>query len=792
MGEETSKDHIEDVESGVTKLVFAPGDISPLNQLKLDIPSLSVCILICGTHGDVLPFIGLAHKLQGLGHRVRIATHEVHRKTVVSKDVEFYPIAGDPKALSEFMVKTGGSIFGAAKRPDLIGASTEMVSKIIQSCWNAVTEIDPLDPSASPFVADAVISNPPAIGHIHVCEALGIPLHIMFPQPWYYPTAEFPHPMAGLDYSKKDVAANALSYDGYEMLQYSSFRRTINQLRKHKLPPISSYSPFIKKSNIPFSAMWSPSFVPKPADWPPQCKVVGTFTANKGTVSYDDFDTTTFADLCEWLEKGPPPIFVGFGSMVVKDSKNLEDTIMSAARMSNCRVVVQSGWSKLDVSSEPLCHNVGPCPHDWLLPMTAAVVHHGGAGTTAAGIRHLKPTLVCPFFADQFMWAEMVFRAGVGPKPCPVNQLTDDILADKFKELMKEDVKEKVKEVGRKMNEEDGISEGLNHFLSSLPIDSMLCDVSVLLGKPKLARYHLGKSPQHKMIKIGSDVAVVVESAQNDTPQNFFNLARQLYMNATFGNDKLERYRMVNYSLGVPRSFSKGLAKGLFGCIGLFIKAFCQPYRMSDKLARSDGAFGCLIGLILSPLKIICNIFRAFVVLLDRPLVGLKNSRSGHTYYVLDYSSLKVVDSPVIEAEKNALSIKKSKANKDETKKLVRMVVKARELFDKCDSGFTKSNWSYKVARKDDLIKTLQKEGHEIMELKSYELNTLVGLLEQFDDDVSFTRFLAALHIAFKTRINMIRWRRGFIKSIKLSSVDLQDMYGSGTNAGTTDVGERV
>ncbi len=108
---------------------------------------------------------------------------------------------------------------------------------------------------------------------------------------------------------------------------------------------------------------------------------------------------------------------------------------LQAADEAGCRVLVQSNWSRITVGGHPRCFDVGPCPHDWLLPQVAAVVHHGGAGTTAAGLRYGKPTLVCPFFGDQFMWGEMVRRAGAGPPPCPIGKLTVESLAARFREL---------------------------------------------------------------------------------------------------------------------------------------------------------------------------------------------------------------------------------------------------------------------------------------------------------------------------------------------------------------------
>lgn len=151
-----------------------------------ELPQLNIVIMIVGTHGDVLPFIGIARSLQALGHRVRIATHECHRDVVTSRQIEFYPLAGNPKVLSEFMVKTGGSLYGFTKNPKFFASNTRMVREIIQSTWKACTECDENDVHSLPFVVDAIISNPATLGHIHVAEALAVPMHIMFPQPWYY------------------------------------------------------------------------------------------------------------------------------------------------------------------------------------------------------------------------------------------------------------------------------------------------------------------------------------------------------------------------------------------------------------------------------------------------------------------------------------------------------------------------------------------------------------------------------------------------------------------------------
>jgi len=143
----------------------------------LPLPRLNFVFLIVGTHGDVLPFLGLAKKLLDAGHRVRLATHSVHRQLVLQHGVEHYPLGGDPRVLSKWMVKSGGTIIG--EMSNVKPAKLAMLREIVHSLWPACTARDPYDPTAKPFTADVVIANPPTFGHIHCAEALGAPLHMM-------------------------------------------------------------------------------------------------------------------------------------------------------------------------------------------------------------------------------------------------------------------------------------------------------------------------------------------------------------------------------------------------------------------------------------------------------------------------------------------------------------------------------------------------------------------------------------------------------------------------------------
>ncbi|XP_020248076.1 sterol 3-beta-glucosyltransferase UGT80B1-like isoform X2 [Asparagus officinalis] len=411
------------------------------------VPTLKIAILVVGTRGDVQPFIAIAKRLQVFGHRVRLATHVNFRNFVQSHGIEFYPLGGDPRIMAGYMARNKGFLLSG---PAEISIQLKQLKEIIHSLLPACTEPD-LETGAC-FKAQAIIANPPAYGHAHVAEALGVPLHIFFTMPWT-PTNEFPHPMARVPQS----AAYKLSYILFDLIVWLGIRGFINDFRKRKLnlPPVAYYSTYYGSiSHLPTGYMWSPHLVPKPKDWGGLVDVVGFCFLNLGTKYQPQ---KAFA---EWIQQGPKPIYVGFGSMPIEDGKKIVNIILVSLKETGQRGIIGRGWGDLGIND---------CPHDWLFPQCAAVVHHGGAGTTATGLRSGCPTTIIPFFGDQFFWGDRVHKRGVGPAPIPIYELSVERLSNAIRCMLEPEVKLRAMELAREIENENGVKAAVDAFHKHLP-----------------------------------------------------------------------------------------------------------------------------------------------------------------------------------------------------------------------------------------------------------------------------------------------------------------------------------
>ncbi|EXJ90385.1 hypothetical protein A1O1_03486 [Capronia coronata CBS 617.96] len=467
-------------------------------------PPMNIVIQIVGSRGDVQPFVALGQVLKNkYNHRVRIATHPTFKEFVIENGLEFFSIGGDPAELMAFMVKNPGLMPGwdSLKSGD-VGKRRRGIYEIITGCWRSCIEAGDgtgvqitddnmdtrsfdsaislsTDPSQKPFVADAIIANPPSFAHVHIAEKLGIPLHLMFTMPWS-PTQSFPHPLANIISSNTDPnMANFITYALVDMLTWQGLGDVINRFREHSLglEPVSiMWAPgMISRLRIPWTYCWSPALIPKPADWGDHIDISGFFFLNLST-SY-----TPPQELADYLAAGPPPVYIGFGSIVVDDPNAMTKMIFEAVKKTGQRAIISKGWGGLGADEVGIPEGVfmlGNCPHDWLFKHVSCVVHHGGAGTTAAGILAGRPTVVVPFFGDQPFWGAMVARAGAGPAPIAYKNLTAEKLAASITEALKPESFERAQELSLKIQADDGTGAGAASFHKQIHLSDIRCSLA--------------------------------------------------------------------------------------------------------------------------------------------------------------------------------------------------------------------------------------------------------------------------------------------------------------------------
>ncbi|CAE6434741.1 unnamed protein product [Rhizoctonia solani] len=504
------------------KLPDLPKDYAnPVREYAVDrvdwrvAPPMNIVIMIVGSRGDVQPFLALGKRLKEHGHDVRIATHGTFRSFVKGAGLRFFNIGGDPEQLMSYMVRNPGLMPGLESLTNGdIGMKRKMVAEYLDGCWKACYEPDDDEDQLS-FAADAIISNPPAFAHIHCAEALGIPVQLSFTMPWSA-TADFPHPLVNVLNSNAGAGlTNVLSYALAELMTWQGLGDVINGFRAKTLglKPLSlrSGAGLVDRLRIPWTYCMSPALVPKPDDWTNHIDVVGFYFLDLAS-NYQPSD-----NLKKFLDEGEPPIYIGFGSIVIDEPQEMTQKIFNAIKETGTRAILSAGWGGLFAPDSPnvpdgvliLDKETGNVPHDWLFQHVSAVCHHGGAGTTSAGLKAGKPTIVVPFFGDQPFWGAMIAKAGAGPEPIPQDELSIKTLIAAFEFVKTPQARQAAERMGKQIRSENGVILGVDSFHKHLPLLNMRCDID----PHKLAEWW---SPEYYLRLSGFAATTLIEAGLLD------------------------------------------------------------------------------------------------------------------------------------------------------------------------------------------------------------------------------------------------------------------------------------
>jgi sterol 3beta-glucosyltransferase len=416
---------------------------------------MRILLLTLGTRGDVQPFIALGRGLKRIGHDVTVCTSSGFATWIRDHGLGYAHMNNDVLDLvnSEAGRKAfdqTGSVFSVPKQ--LIDASRRFKAifrRALAEEWQAAQS------------ADAIVFNPQAVGGYHIAEALGIGAVMADPLPTWVPTSAFPAIVV------PDLRLggwfNRLTHRMLPVLPRLLFGSVVNEWRQQSLNlrPRSALASDLHWPDgrpVPVLLGFSRHVLPPPADWPQDVCVSGYWFLDHA------HDWQPPPSLVAFLSAGPRPVMVGFGSMAGRDPSALAQIVQGALAQSGHRGVIVTGWGGLSVPNPPpSVHVMQSVPYDWLLPRVSAVVHHGGAGTTAAGLRAGKPTIICPFVADQPFWGQRVAALGAGPPPIPRGKLTADKLATAIRQAVSDtQMQNRASELGEKIRAEDGIANALD------------------------------------------------------------------------------------------------------------------------------------------------------------------------------------------------------------------------------------------------------------------------------------------------------------------------------------------
>lgn len=376
-------------------------------------------IFTFGTRGDVEPYAALAERLQREGHDVTLSAPGAYGEDVERRGVAFEPMGDAMQTATRALM---ADVRGPAEAATLARRMTQAMRLALSDQWAVAQRVEPT----------IIVSHPKALAGIHIAERLGITFVASLPLPFLTPTRDFAIPFLARRFPGP---VNRLSYQ-FNRFTAVAYGGMINRFRTRTLGMrrTSRLSDYLHRRGDRVSVLYpfSPHVVPRPVDYPDSAHITGYWFPEKE-------EWTPPPALREFLDEGPA-IYIGFGSMgFAKRSAARSEMVLDAVRRAGVRAIVAKGWGGLEDISDSRIHVIDEAPHDWLFPRVAAVVHHGGAGTTAAGLRAGKPTLICPVLGDQPFWGGRVHALEAGAPPLPLRKATAATLSASIEQLVSTD-----------------------------------------------------------------------------------------------------------------------------------------------------------------------------------------------------------------------------------------------------------------------------------------------------------------------------------------------------------------
>jgi UDP:flavonoid glycosyltransferase YjiC (YdhE family) len=411
---------------------------------------MRIVIISLGSRGDVQPYIALGKGLQKAGHIVRMATHENFESLVSSHGLEFSPMTGN---VQEFMATP--KMRELTEKGDFLAINVEATKATRRAAIDWAK-----DSLAACQDVDLLITG---VGGLFLSLALAEKFHLPLLQAYIFPftpTKAFPAILFPKSLAKLGSYINWLSHVLFRQIMWQGTRQGDELARKQVLelpaaPFFGAYnSPHLQRFPVLYG--FSPSIINPPSDWQ-NTHVTGYWFLD------EDPNWTPSKDLMDFLLEGAPPVFVGFGSMGNRNPEATADLVLKAIAIAGQRAILQSGWGGLSKRNLPdTVFIVDSIPHSFIFPYVAAVVHHGGAGTTSAALRAGVPSIVIPFFGDQPFWGNRIAELGVGTKPIPRKKLTAENLAKAIQMAVNDrSMCEKAANLGEKIRAENGIAKAV-------------------------------------------------------------------------------------------------------------------------------------------------------------------------------------------------------------------------------------------------------------------------------------------------------------------------------------------